>query len=115
MRTRTKAMTMSDPAPSYRLLFATLLTIAAYMLMIAPAFAACDALSAVLRAAVDETTGNLGRGLATIGIFSIGVAATLGKVTWGQAILVGVGIGGFFGAATLASVFLDALGWSAAC
>ncbi len=37
-------------------------------------------------------TGNAGRGLATIGISILGVGALLGKVSWGLAIVVGVGI-----------------------
>jgi type IV secretory pathway VirB2 component (pilin) len=115
MRTRTKALTMSDTMHSHRLLFAAFLAIADYVLMIAPAFAvACDSLNAVMYGVVDELTGNVGRGLATIGVFSIGVAAMLGKVTWGQAILVGVGIGGFFGAVGIANYLANAAG-SVAC
>jgi type IV secretory pathway VirB2 component (pilin) len=37
-------------------------------------------------------TGNAGKGLATIGISILGVGALLGKVSWGLAIVVGVGI-----------------------
>ncbi len=36
--------------------------------------------------------GNLGRGLATLAIIVVGVGATLGKVSWGLAITVAVGI-----------------------
>jgi type IV secretion system protein VirB2 len=52
--------------------------------------------------------GNLGRGLATIGIISIGVMALLGKVSWGLAITVATGIGIIFGAVGLTQAIL---GW----
>jgi type IV secretion system protein VirB2 len=42
--------------------------------------------------------GNLGRGLAVIAVLIVGVGATLGKVSWGLAITVGVGIAVIFGA-----------------
>jgi type IV secretory pathway VirB2 component (pilin) len=47
---------------------------------------------------------SIGRGIATLGIIIIGVMATLGRVTWTQAIVVGVGIAVIFGAASLAAM-----------
>jgi type IV secretion system protein VirB2 len=44
-------------------------------------------------------TGNTGKGLATIAITIIGVGALLGKVSWGMALIVGVGVAIVFGAA----------------
>ncbi len=44
---------------------------------------------------------NVGRGLATLAIASLGIGAMLGKVSWGMAVLVGVGIAGLFGADTI--------------
>ncbi len=44
-------------------------------------------------------TGNTGKGLATIAITIIGIGALLGKVSWGMAIIVGVGVAVVFGAA----------------
>ena len=44
-------------------------------------------------------TGNTGKGLATIAITVIGIGALLGKVSWGMAIIVGVGVAIVFGAA----------------
>ena len=43
-------------------------------------------------------TGNTGRGIATIGITIIGIGALLGKVSWGMAMIVGVGVAVVFGA-----------------
>ncbi len=46
-------------------------------------------------------TGNAGRGLATLAIIIIGVGALMGKVSWGMAIIVGLGISLIFGAAAM--------------
>jgi type IV secretion system protein VirB2 len=46
-------------------------------------------------------TGNTGKGLATIAITVIGIGALLGKVSWGMAMIVGIGVAIVFGAATL--------------
>ena len=51
-------------------------------------------------------TGNTGKGLATIAITVIGIGALLGKVSWGMAIIVGVGVAIVFGAAGI----VDAMG-----
>ena len=47
-------------------------------------------------------TGNAGRGIATIGIAIIGILATLGRVTWTQALVVGVGVSTIFAASSIA-------------
>lgn len=43
--------------------------------------------------------GNTGKGLATIAITIIGIGALLGKVSWGMAMIVGIGVAVVFGAA----------------
>lgn len=53
----------------------------------------------VLCTVVQWFTGNTGQGLATIAITVIGIGALLGKVSWGMAIIVGIGIAIVFGAA----------------
>ncbi len=45
--------------------------------------------------------GNTGKGLATIAIIVIGIGALMGKVSWGMAIIVGLGISIIFGASAL--------------
>jgi type IV secretion system protein VirB2 len=55
----------------------------------------------VLCTVVDWFTGNTGKGLATIAITIIGIGALLGKVSWGMAIIVGIGVAIVFGAAGL--------------
>ena len=60
----------------------------------------------VLCTVVNWFTGNTGKGLATIAITVIGIGALLGKVSWGMAIIVGIGVAIVFGAAGL----VDAMG-----
>ena len=43
-------------------------------------------------------TGPVGSGIATLAILVIGVGALMGKVSWGMAIIVGIGIAVIFGA-----------------
>lgn len=45
--------------------------------------------------------GDIGRGIATIAVITIGISACLGKASWGMAILVAVGISVIFNAPTL--------------
>jgi type IV secretory pathway VirB2 component (pilin) len=45
--------------------------------------------------------GPIGRGIATLAIIVIGVGALMGKVSWGMAIIVGIGIAVIFGAPTI--------------
>lgn len=42
--------------------------------------------------------GDLGRGLATLAVAALGIGAMLGKVSWGMAIMVAVGVAVLFGA-----------------
>lgn len=44
---------------------------------------------------------SLGRAIATIGVLTIGIMATLGRVTWTQALVVGVGISVIFGSISI--------------
>jgi type IV secretory pathway VirB2 component (pilin) len=46
--------------------------------------------------------GNAGRGIATIGISVLGIGALLGKISWIQAMVVGVGVAVLFGAPYIA-------------
>ena len=59
----------------------------------------------------DNFSGNAGRGIATIGISVIGTLALLGRITWTQALVVGVGCAVLFGAPAL----IVTLGAFAAC
>lgn len=68
-----------------------------------------DALAEVLCNVVDWFTGPVGAGIATLAIIVIGIGALMGKVSWGMAIIVGLGVGVIFGAPTI----VDALSGSA--
>jgi len=67
----------------------------------AQATAANTPMGAVLCTVTAWFTGNTGKGLATIAITVIGIGALLGKVSWGMAIIVGIGVAIIFGAASI--------------
>jgi type IV secretion system protein VirB2 len=55
----------------------------------------------VLCLIVDWFSGNLGRGLATIGVSAVAIGAIFGKVSWGLALTVMVGVAVMFGASDI--------------
>lgn len=55
----------------------------------------------ILCSVVDWFTGPVGQGIATLAIIVIGVGALMGKVSWGMAIIVGIGVAVIFGASSL--------------
>lgn len=83
------------------------------LVLMAPdmASAAPKALTNVLCGVVGWFTGAVGAGIATLAIIIIGVGALLGKVSWGMAIIVGLGVAIVFGAGTI----VTALGGNSAC
>ena len=75
-------------------------------------------MGAVLCQVTGWFTGNTGKGLATIAITVIGIGALLGKVSWGMAIIVGIGVAIIFGAAGIVSAMnigTSGTGAGAAC
>lgn len=80
---------------------ACLLILAGVAVVLLPdlAFAADTPMGQVLCNVTQWFTGNTGKGLATIAITIIGIGALLGKVSWGMAIIVGIGVAIVFGAA----------------
>ena len=82
--------------------------IAAYAVLLIPMDAAAangtntgGAIGDILCTVVSWFTGRLGQGIATLAIIVIGVGALMGKVSWGMAIIVGIGVGVIFGAPTI--------------
>jgi len=69
----------------------------------------------VLCTVVRWFTGNTGKGLATIAITVIGIGALLGKVSWGMAIIVGIGVAIVFGAAGLVNAMGAGVDSTAIC
>lgn len=61
-------------------------------------YAAGNPIADVLCDVVDWMTGPVGAGIATLAVIIIGVGALLGKVSWGMAIIVGLGVAIVFGA-----------------
>jgi type IV secretory pathway VirB2 component (pilin) len=55
-------------------------------------------MGAVLCTIVPWFAGNVGKGLAVIAVITIGIGALNGKVSWGLAILVGIGVAIIFSA-----------------
>lgn len=76
-----------------------LLAIGMYLLFCSPAFAG------VIGSMLCDTVGmvflDIGRGLATIAVVALGAGAMMGKVSWGQGVIVIIGIGIVFGAGTV--------------
>jgi len=107
-----RLLTMEPPSKQLEQLnHLILFTIVAYVLMTAYVYA-CPELGEetpmgnVLCAVVDFMYGNLGRGLATLAVITIGIGALLGKVSWGMAITVGIGIAVIFNAETITAMLL---------
>ena len=63
--------------------------------------AAPSAIANVLCDVVGWFTGQIGAGIATLAIIVIGIGALMGKVSWGMAIIVGIGVGVIFGAGSI--------------
>lgn len=94
----------------YLLLFAAL----GITLMAGDAYASANGMSnALCTIPLSVINTSIGRGLATLGIIILGIMATLGRITWTQAVVVGVGISVIFGAASLAAMI--AMGQGQAC
>ena len=104
MKTQTKDLRMAWQICLFTMLSAVILTMPDF------AFAQVDTpMGNVLCTVTQWFTGNTGKGLATIAITIIGIGALLGKVSWGMAIIVGIGVAIVFGAAAI----VDAMGASA--
>lgn len=69
------------------------------------------ALGQVLCNVVAWFTGRVGQAIATLAILVIGIGALMGKVSWGMAIIVGIGVGVIFGAPSI----VHALGGVGGC
>jgi type IV secretory pathway VirB2 component (pilin) len=59
--------------------------------------------------------GNLGRGLAILAVIILGVGATIGKVSWGLAMTVAVGIATIFGAVPLTAYLISGSASTSMC
>ena len=73
----------------------------AFSMILMPDAASAATIGNVLCNVVDWFNGPVGKGIATLAIIVIGVGALMGKVSWGMAIIVGVGVAVIFGAGTI--------------
>ena len=71
-----------------RAFFHGILASVAYVCLISSAYATGSPMGDVLCLLVNWMCGNLGVGLATIGISVVGIGACLGKISWGMALTV---------------------------
>lgn len=65
---------------------------------VASAASATDNITTTLCVAIKALTGPVGKAIAALIVISLAIALFLGKVTWGVAIAVAVGMGLLFGA-----------------
>lgn len=68
------------------------------MLLPSVAMAATNNITQTLCVAIEQLTGTVGKAIAALIVISLAIALFLGKVTWGVAIAVAVGMGLLFGA-----------------
>lgn len=87
---------ISERSGMFAVMFAV--TMAAALLPDMAHAAGGDTIGEVLCNVVGWFTGPVGKGIATLAIIVIGVGALMGKVSWGMAIIVGVGVAVIFGA-----------------
>ena len=84
-----------------KLMTLALCLFAAYALMLVPTGAMAsdsDTIGSLLCGVAAWFTGRVGQGIATLAIIVIGIGALMGKVSWGMAIIVGIGVAVIFGA-----------------
>lgn len=67
----------------------------------APGVGTGSALDRLFCNILSVVTGTVGKGIATIALVIIGVGALMGKVSWGMAIIVALGIAIVFGASSI--------------
>ena len=60
-------------------------------------------------------TGALGKAIATLAIIIIGIGALMGKVSWGMAIIVAIGVAVVFGAGQIVQLLAGGAGATATC
>lgn len=77
----------------------SLLTVAVYLFTISNGYAAT--VGDILCDIYDEIQSDVGRGIATLAVATLGISALVGKVSWGMAIMVAVGIAVMYTADTI--------------
>lgn len=92
-----KGKLSSENAKCWNFAFIMLLSAVAIMLP-AESWAQTNAVSDVLCDVVNVLQGPIARGMAAFAIITLGFTLFLGKISWGVAIALAIGIGAVFGA-----------------
>ena len=93
---------------SEKQIFLTFLVCSFVFLFMQTAYASYTPMGDVLCEIVGIVYGNLGKGLASLAVITVGVGALLGKTSWGLAMTVAVGISVIFGAHRIVAQLLPA-------
>ncbi len=93
----------------------SLCLVVAYAVMLLPMDALAQGginnIETALCEVIEWFTGPIGKAIATLAIIIIGVGALMGKVSWGMAIIVGLGVAVIFGAPQI----VEELGGGSGC
>jgi len=73
----------------------------AFLVLFASPAMAGSTVGGILCSIYSEIQTDVGRGIATLAVASLGISALVGKVSWGMAIMVAVGVAVLFGADTI--------------
>ncbi len=65
-----------------------------------------DGMGQVVCNIIDELQGPVARGVAAFGIIFLGFSLFLGKISWGVALALGIGVAAIFGAETIVDAML---------
>jgi type IV secretory pathway VirB2 component (pilin) len=71
---------------------------------------ASNAIEDALCNVVDLMTGRTGKAIATVAVIVVGIGALMGKISWGMAFIVAIGIALVFGAGTIVDAVSDNAG-----
>ncbi|MDE3015517.1 MAG: TrbC/VirB2 family protein [Pseudomonadota bacterium] len=99
-------------ADRLKFLLLGILALAIYMADTGAVYAQTTPMGSVLCFILAIIYGNLGRAVAVMGVITLGFGAVLGKISWGPAITVAVGISIVFGSVGLA---MDITGQPGVC
>lgn len=69
-----------------------------------------DGMGQVVCNIIDELQGPVARGVAAFGIIFLGFSLFLGKISWGVALALGIGVAAIFGAESIVDAMLGAKG-----
>lgn len=81
-----------------------LFMLAAAVLVLTPEFSYANAIANTVCTIVHQLAGPVGRAIAAVAVIFLGFSLFMGKVTWGLALALGIGIAAIFGAPEIVSL-----------